>query len=75
MDMLKGQDLDLEKIETILGKADFVIAHKAAFDRPFTHGLSAKFSTKKWACSMSDVPWREFFPENDYRCRKRQHDN
>jgi DNA polymerase-3 subunit epsilon len=59
MDMLKGQDLDIEKIETILDKADFVIAHNAAFDRPFTHGLSPKFTTKKWACSMSDVPWRE----------------
>tara|TARA_R110002124_G_scaffold287365_1_gene474075 strand:- start:10073 stop:11008 length:936 start_codon:yes stop_codon:yes gene_type:complete len=59
MDMLKGQDLDIEKIETILEKADFVIAHNAAFDRPFTHGLTAKFAAKKWACSMSDIPWRE----------------
>lgn len=59
MDMLKGQDLDIEKMEAILDKTDFVIAHNAAFDRPFTHDLSPKFSTKKWACSMSDVPWRE----------------
>ncbi len=59
MDMLKGQNLDIEQMESMLNKTDFVIAHNAAFDRPFTHGLSAKFSTKKWACSMSDVPWRE----------------
>ena len=59
MDMLEGQSLDIEKIETILEKTDFVIAHNAAFDRPFTHGISANFSEKKWACSMSNVPWRE----------------
>ncbi len=59
MDMLAGQSLDIEAIETILEKTDFVIAHNAAFDRPFTHGISSKFSEKKWACSMSNVPWRE----------------
>jgi DNA polymerase-3 subunit epsilon len=59
MDMLKGQVLDIEKMETLLEKADFVIAHNAAFDRPFTHGISQMFSEKKWACSMSNVSWRE----------------
>ena len=58
MDMLKGKDLDIEQIETILDKTDFVIAHNAAFDRPFTNMISDKFSMKKWACSMKDVPWR-----------------
>jgi DNA polymerase-3 subunit epsilon len=59
MDMLKGQRLDIEKMEAILEKVDFVIAHNASFDRPFTHDLSDMFSAKKWACSMSNVPWRE----------------
>ena len=58
MDMLKGQSLDIEKIDDLLEKTDFIIAHNAAFDRPFTHGISDKFIDKKWACSMSDVPWR-----------------
>ena len=58
MDMLVGQSLDLEKIEGLLEKTDFIIAHNAAFDRPFTHSISAQFAEKKWACSMSDVPWR-----------------
>jgi DNA polymerase-3 subunit epsilon len=59
MDMLKGQSLDIEKIDAILEKIDFVIAHNASFDRPFTHDLSEIFATKKWACSMSNVPWKE----------------
>ncbi|MFT4636157.1 MAG: DNA polymerase-3 subunit epsilon [Arenicella sp.] len=59
MDMLKGQKLDIIRIDAILEKADFVIAHNADFDRPFTHDISAKFTETKWACSMSNVPWRE----------------
>jgi DNA polymerase-3 subunit epsilon len=59
MDMLKGQSLDIEQIENILEKTDFIIAHNAVFDRPFTHDISAKFCEKKWACSMSNIPWRE----------------
>jgi len=59
MDMLVGQSIDVSEIENILEKTEFIIAHNAAFDRPFTHGISTKFSEKKWACSMTDIPWRE----------------
>jgi DNA polymerase-3 subunit epsilon len=59
MDMLKGQSLDIERMEAMLDKADFVVAHNAAFDRPFTHDISEMFAEKKWACSMSNVSWRE----------------
>lgn len=59
MDMLVGQNIDVLEIESILEKTELIIAHNAAFDRPFTHGISTKFSEKKWACSMTNVPWRE----------------
>lgn len=59
MEMLEGQSLDIEKMEVLLQKADFVVAHNAAFDRPFTHDISPLFAQKKWACSMSNVAWRE----------------
>ena len=59
MAMLEGQSLDLEKIETLLQKTDFVVAHNASFDRPFTHNISDLFADKKWACSLTNVPWRE----------------
>jgi DNA polymerase-3 subunit epsilon len=59
MDMLVGQSIDVLQIENIIEKTEFIIAHNATFDRPFTHGISTKFSEKKWACSMSNIPWRE----------------
>lgn len=59
MDMLVGQQLNLKKIETYLDKSEIVIAHNSAFDRPFTHAISAKFAEKNWACSFADIKWKD----------------
>lgn len=59
MDMLKGQSLDVQHINSLLDKSEIVIAHNAAFDRPFTHKISKRFTEKKWACSMSDIHWKK----------------
>lgn len=59
MDMLIGQSLDVEKIETYLDKSEIIIAHNSAFDRPFTHAISPKFAEKNWACSLVDVKWQD----------------
>lgn len=59
MEMLAGQSLDIEKIEAYLEKSEIVIAHNAAFDRPFTHAISPKFIEKNWACSFADIKWQE----------------
>lgn len=60
MDMLKDQTLDLHKIEELIDKSELIIAHNAAFDRPFTHQISMKFAEKKWACSIANVNWRDY---------------
>ena len=59
MDMLIGQSLDLKKIESYLDKSEIIIAHNAAFDRPFTHAISDKFVQKNWACSFADIKWND----------------
>jgi DNA polymerase-3 subunit epsilon len=58
MDMLIGQHLNIPYIDDIIQKTDFIVAHNAAFDRPFVHKVSMKFSEKKWACSMKDIDWK-----------------
>ncbi|WP_202033029.1 3'-5' exonuclease [Rhizobium rhizogenes] len=58
-DMLRGHKLDLGEIEACASRASLVIAHNAAFDRPFAERLSPIFASKPWACTMSDVPWKE----------------
>ncbi|MGL1920832.1 MAG: 3'-5' exonuclease [Hyphomicrobiales bacterium] len=59
MDMLVGQSLDLEKIDNYLDKSEIIIAHNAAFDRPFTHAISDEFTQKNWACSFADIKWQD----------------
>jgi DNA polymerase-3 subunit epsilon len=58
MDMLAGQTLDIPQIDHLIEKAEIIIAHNSAFDRPFVNKICCKFSEKKWACSMVDVDWK-----------------
>jgi len=44
-------------IAAFIAPAVLVVAHNAAFDRPFVEGLCEAFKLKGWACSMSQVDW------------------
>ncbi len=57
--MVAGQALDAERIAAIVEPAHLIVAHNAAFDRPFAEQLDSRFAAKAWACSMTEVPWRE----------------
>lgn len=57
--MVAGHGIDLDAMRQVAAPAVLVIAHNAAFDRPFAERLDGIFSTKPWACSMSQVPWAE----------------
>ena len=55
-----GQRIDDDAVETLLKAVGLVIAHNAAFDRPFTEKRLPKFEKKPWACSLSDVGWKQW---------------
>ena len=57
--MIEGQKIDLEAVEAFIADADLVIAHNAAFDRPFCERLTPGFGPKPWACSVKEVDWAE----------------
>lgn len=63
-DMVKGQHFDVEPLEQILSTTGIVVAHNAAFDRPMCEKLSNVFVQKPWACSMSEVDWKDFGADN-----------
>ena len=56
---LFGQRLDDEAIIKLIGAADIVIAHNAAFDRPFFDQRFPSLSDFPWACSLSQLDWRD----------------
>lgn len=58
-EMVAGHKLDVDLINATAETAALIIAHNAAFDRPFAERVSAVFKVKPWACSMCGVPWKE----------------
>lgn len=57
-EMVQGQRLDEGPIEALLACADLVVAHNAAFDRPFVEARFPSFAHKLWACSFADIDWK-----------------
>lgn len=57
--MVSGKTVEPEEVEKFVRPAALIIAHNAAFDRKFCERFSDVFRNKPWACSMSQVPWRE----------------
>lgn len=55
--MVEGHSIDPAEVATFAAPAALVVAHNAAFDRKFLERLCDTFSTKAWACSMSEVDW------------------
>ncbi len=58
-EMVRGQRIDDQKVEQFLKDVQIVIAHNAAFDRPFVEKRWPVFESLPWSCSIRDVPWKE----------------
>jgi DNA polymerase-3 subunit epsilon len=56
-EMVAGQSIDPAEVAAFAGGAALIVAHHAAFDRRFVERLSDVFTTKPWACSMSQIDW------------------
>lgn len=59
-DDVTGQAIDDAVAVEILSSADIIIAHNAAFDRPFVDRRLPVIAGKPWACSMAELDWLEF---------------
>ena len=56
--MVAGKSIDESVVGALVAEAGLVIAHNAAFDRPFVDRRLAAFRDKAWACSQREVPWK-----------------
>lgn len=54
-----GAAIDDAAAEAVLDGAHLIIAHNAGFDRPFLERRLPAFESKPFACSLSEVPWRD----------------
>ena len=55
---VKGKIISDKKVEEIVKDSVLVIAHNAAFDRPFVERRFPVFKDKYWACSQTQIPWK-----------------
>jgi DNA polymerase III subunit epsilon len=55
---VKGKKISDAKVNELVEQAVLIIAHNAAFDRPFVERRFPIFSTKYWGCSQTQIPWK-----------------
>lgn len=55
--MVAGYSIDPAAVAAFVAPVSLVVAHNAAFDRRFLERFCQTFTTKPWACSMSQVDW------------------
>lgn len=56
---VKGQHIDEKMVAGFLDDAVLIVAHNAAFDRPFFDKRFRGFEEKNWACSLTGIGWNE----------------
>ncbi|NLY75670.1 MAG: DNA polymerase III subunit epsilon [Firmicutes bacterium] len=54
---VRGKTLDHSKIENLISRADFLIAHNAEFDKGFVGKMFPAALSKPWYCSMNGIKW------------------
>ena len=58
-EMVRGRIIDPSEVFLFAQHAGLIIAHNAAFDRVFLEKFAPGFSDKPWACSMSQIAWKQ----------------
>lgn len=58
-EMAQGKTIDPDEVFDFVKQAGLIIAHNASFDRVFIEKFAPAFADKPWACSMSQIPWKE----------------
>lgn len=60
-DMVAGQRFDDQQLARLMQQhndhAPLVVAHNAAFDKPFMAGRFECMANAHWACSVREIPW------------------
>jgi DNA polymerase-3 subunit epsilon len=55
---VRGCTIDVKKVGDFLKNVTLVVAHNAAFDRPFCERVFPGFAELSWACSATEIDWK-----------------
>jgi DNA polymerase III subunit epsilon len=56
---IAGQAIDAGAVEAFVSGVALIIAHNAKFDRPMCESTWPFFQSFNWACSCTQIPWKE----------------
>jgi DNA polymerase III subunit epsilon len=56
-ELVHGHTINAQEVSAFAADAVIIIAHNAAFDRPFCERAWPEFASKHWACSSTEVKW------------------
>jgi DNA polymerase-3 subunit epsilon len=59
-DMVADRLIDPNAVKDFITDASLVIAHNSGFDRPIVERTWSFFEEKNWACSLREIPWRQY---------------
>jgi DNA polymerase-3 subunit epsilon len=57
--MVAGAAIDPAEVAGFFRSAALLVAHNAAFDRPFCEKFCPDFAAAAWACSWREIPWKD----------------
>lgn len=57
---VQGQHLDDRRIAMLTSDSPLIVAHNAAFDRPFFEKRFPQLENLPWVCSFKEIPWRQY---------------
>lgn len=56
--MVANKRIDERMVSGWLGSDPLIVAHNAAFDRPFFERRFGRLDGYRWVCSLVDIPWK-----------------
>lgn len=61
--MVRGQQIDSQRVRDLLEGAELLVAHNSGFDKGFVAQVLPEAFQMRWACSCRGIPWRSLFPQ------------
>jgi DNA polymerase-3 subunit epsilon len=61
-DMVRGEEIDRQRVQALLSAATIVLAHNSGFDKGFVAQIVPEARECLWGCTCRGIPWKKIFP-------------
>jgi DNA polymerase-3 subunit epsilon len=61
-EMVRGEEIDRQRVQALLSAATIVLAHNSGFDKGFVAQIAPEAGECLWGCTCRGIPWKKLFP-------------